>query len=68
MKLSDIKGKSDKDLAKTIKGLRKEIFELKLKKNTGQLEKISDIGMTKKNLAQALTILKERTLDNKAAK
>lgn len=63
MKLTDIKQKSAVELKKLLTESREELFHLKLKKKTGQLEKVHRIKELKTQIAQILTILKENELN-----
>ncbi len=56
MTLKELKEKSAKEL-KALQGeLNLELFQLKMKKNTGQLEKTHRLKEIKKDLARILTL------------
>ena len=60
MKPNEIRSKEPKEIVKTIEEKRKEVFDLRLKKATGQLADVSSIGKNKKDIARMLTILTEK--------
>lgn len=62
MKPADIKAKNDTDLKKLVGDLENELFILRVKKVTGQLEKTGNLRILRKNLARAKTVIREREL------
>lgn len=58
--LKDITSLSIKDLVQKRKELRKELFELKMKNLTWALKKVSDIRLTRRNIARINTILSHK--------
>ena len=64
MKVEDIRKLSDEEIIAKISEMKKELFNLRLKNSTGQLEKTSDIKKNKKAIARMQTILTERKLNN----
>ncbi len=62
MKASDLRKLSDEELREKEKQLRRELFNLRFQKESGQLGDTSLIKKTKKDLARVLTILREREL------
>lgn len=62
MKPADIKAKNDADLKKLVGDLENELFILRVKKVTGQLEKTGNLRILRKNLARAKTVIREREL------
>jgi large subunit ribosomal protein L29 len=58
----DVKGKTDADLNKMVQDLENELFVLRVKKVTGQLEKTSNLRLLRKDLARAKTALRQREL------
>ncbi|KIM11858.1 MAG: 50S ribosomal protein L29 [Sulfuricurvum sp. PC08-66] len=57
MKYSDIAGKSAQELQKLLKEKRVELFTLKMKQKTMQLQKTSEIRDTRKSIAHISTAL-----------
>ena len=66
MKVEDIRKLKDEELSTKITELKKELFELRLKQSTGQLEKPSKIRELRKNIARMKTILREREINGGA--
>ncbi len=62
MKTSELRKLSDEELKERERQLRRELFNLKFQKESGQLGDTSLIKKTKKDLARVLTILREREL------
>lgn len=62
MKPADIKSKNDVDLKKMVGDLENELFILRIKKVTGQLEKTGNLRILRKDLARAKTVIREREL------
>lgn len=60
MKVSDLRNKSAEDLTKELLSLRKEQFNLRMKKMTGQLNQNHLLGAVKKNIARVKTVLNEK--------
>ncbi len=60
MKTSEIRKMSTEDILKKIAELKKEIFDLNMKKSTASLEKPHKINEDRKTIARMKTILVER--------
>lgn len=60
MKAQDLRNMSVEDLNKSLGEQRKELFNLRFKHSTAQLEKTHEIPATKRNIAKIMTILKEK--------
>lgn len=58
--LNDLLSLSVKDLVEKRKELRKELFDLKMQNLTGALKKVSDIRLTRRNIARINTILSHK--------
>lgn len=63
MKASDVHELEDGELAEHIKSTRRELFGLRFQHATGELENTAGLGTTKKDLARALTVARQRGLD-----
>lgn len=68
MKHVDVKGKKVEELKNTEAKLRQELFELKMKKVTGQLKQTADVSKNRKNIARVLTAVNAQNLSTKGAK
>jgi large subunit ribosomal protein L29 len=65
-KIADIRGKSPDELKSMLLDLRKEQFNLRFQRATGQLEALSRIKTVRRDIARVKTIMAER--DRAAAK
>jgi large subunit ribosomal protein L29 len=52
----------DRELAKQLAELRKEVFGLRFSNATGELDNTAALGRAKRDLARALTVAREREL------
>ena len=62
MKTSEIRDLDDSELAKRVAELRKEVFGLRFSNATGELDDTAGLGRAKRDLARALTVVREREL------
>lgn len=60
MKYSEVLELSDDELGFKEKELRQELFNLRFRKATGQLDNTARIGVLKRDLARVLTSMRER--------
>ena len=67
MTATDMHELEDNALVEHIKTTRRELFGLRFQHATGELENTAGLGSTKKDLARALTIAKQRGLDTTKA-
>ena len=59
MKAVDLRGKSQEELNKELLSLRREQFNLRMQRATGQLARPHEYGRVKKDIARVKTILAE---------
>ncbi|MBI3418829.1 MAG: 50S ribosomal protein L29 [Proteobacteria bacterium] len=59
-KIADLKTKSDDELKTRLAELRKEQFNLRLQKATGQLSKVNQVRAARREIAQIQTLANER--------
>jgi len=59
MKAGDLRGMSQEDLSKELLDLRREQFNLRMQRATGQLARPHEYGRVKKDIARVKTILGE---------
>ena len=64
MKLQDIREKSVDELKGLVVDLKKELFNLRLQKSTNKLENPASISATKRMIARAKTVIKEKEVEN----
>jgi large subunit ribosomal protein L29 len=62
MKAAELRDKNDEELRDLEGQMRDELFRLKMKHFTGQLQDVSDIRQRKRDVARIKTILREREL------
>ena len=60
MKLEELRSLSIEELTEKVGTLKKELFDLRMKASAGKLEKSHQFGIVRKDLARALTLIKER--------
>jgi large subunit ribosomal protein L29 len=63
MKATQLRDLSDDNLREHIATQRRELFGLRLQHATGELENTAGLRIAKRDLARALTIARERGLD-----
>lgn len=59
MKASELRGKSVSELQELAESWRKELFQLEMAKYTGQLDKPARIRARRRDIARALTVIRE---------
>lgn len=62
MKPSELRDKSDEELRELEDQVRDELFRMKMKHFTGQLQNVAELKAQKKDIARIKTILREREL------
>jgi large subunit ribosomal protein L29 len=60
MDLKEMKSKSAKDLQGHLEELRKEQFNLRMQRGTGQLAKSHEIGRVRREIARVKTLLGQK--------
>ena len=65
-KIADVRGKTADELKTMLLDLRKEQFNLRFQKATGQLEKTSRINEVRKDIARVKTIARQKAAEAKA--
>ena len=60
MKYGEIRDLSDDEIGAKEKELRQELFNLRFRKATGQLDNTARIGLLRRDLARVLTSRRER--------
>ncbi len=62
MKAGEIRNLTSEELVQTVRDLKRELFNLKFQLSTGQLEKTDRLAQVRRDVARAMTILRERQL------
>ena len=60
-KIADVRGKSADELQEMLVGLRKEQFNLRFQRATGQLEAVGRIKEVRRTIARVKTVMAERS-------
>ena len=66
MKIQEVRDKTVDELYKELESLKKESFNIRFQKSTGQLQNTSQIQKVKKSIARVFTILKEKKVKEKS--
>ena len=53
----------DEQLVEKVREFREELFNLRFRNSTGELENTARLGEAKRSLARALTVARERRID-----
>lgn len=61
MKVTDLRTKTDDELKDTIRNLRKEAFNLRFQRASGQLENTARVRQVRRDIARIKTVLGQRT-------
>ncbi len=62
MKAKEIHDMTDDELIAKLAGLKEELFNLRFRHATGQLENPMVIGIVKKDIARVKTVIREREI------
>ena len=57
---ADLRGNDLEELGRTLQKLREELFQMRMKRATNQLENTSTIRKTRRDIARVLTIMNEK--------
>jgi len=68
VKSAEVRTKTDKELETRLSELRKEQFNLRFQKATGQLANTARVGHVRKEIAKITTVIGERQRTAKSAK
>jgi len=60
MKVGELRTKSDDELKDSLLGLRKEAFNLRFQRTSGQLENTARIREVRRDIARIKTVLRQR--------
>jgi large subunit ribosomal protein L29 len=66
MKAKEVRNLDNAQLVEKVREFREEIFNLRVRNSTGELENTARMGEAKRSLARALTIAHERHIDVEA--
>jgi len=57
MKATELQGKSEAELVELERELRDELFRLRMKHFTGQLQRVSELKEKRRDIARVLTVI-----------
>jgi large subunit ribosomal protein L29 len=63
MKAKEVRNLDDEQLVERVREFREELFNLRFRNATGELENTSRLGEARRSLARTLTVAKERGID-----
>ena len=63
MKTKEVRNLDNDQLVEQVREFREELFNLRFRNSTGELENTARLGEAKRSLARALTIANERDID-----
>jgi large subunit ribosomal protein L29 len=66
MKVKEVRNLDDEQLVEKVREFRQEIFNLRFRNSTGELENTARLVESRRTLARALTIARERNIDIEA--
>ena len=66
-KASELRGLSEDQLALKLEESRQALFNLRFQLPTGALERTSELGVRKREIAQILTVVREREIAEEEA-
>jgi large subunit ribosomal protein L29 len=67
LQLKDLRGNELAELERTLKKLREELFQNKLKHSTNQIENTMLLRNARRNIARICTVIREKSLNVQAA-
>jgi len=63
MKSKEVRNLNNEQLVDKVREFREELFNLRFRNSTGELENTARLGEAKRSLARALTVARERRID-----
>jgi large subunit ribosomal protein L29 len=63
MKGSEVHALSDQDLVERLREAQEEVFSLRFRHATGELEDTAGLGASRRDVARLMTIARERGID-----
>jgi large subunit ribosomal protein L29 len=63
MKIKEVRNLDDEQLVDRVREFREEIFNLRFRNSTGELENTARMGEARRSLARTLTVARERNID-----
>jgi large subunit ribosomal protein L29 len=66
VKIKEVRNLDDEQLVEKVREFREEIFNLRFRNSTGELENTARLGEARRSLARTLTVANERSIDIEA--
>jgi large subunit ribosomal protein L29 len=66
VKIKEVRNLDDEQLVDRVREFREEVFNLRFRNSTGELENTARMGQARRSLARALTVARERNIDLEA--
>jgi large subunit ribosomal protein L29 len=66
VKIKEVRNLDDEQLVDRVREFREEIFNLRFRNSTGELENTARMGEARRSLARTLTVARERNIDLEA--
>lgn len=63
MKIKEVRNLDDEQLVDRVREFREEIFNLRFRNSTGELENTARMSEARRSLARTLTVARERDID-----
>ena len=63
MRPKEVRNMDDEQLVESLRDFREELFNLRFRNSTGELENTARLGQARRSLARVLTLARERGLD-----
>ena len=63
MKTKEVRNMDDEQLVEKVREFREELFNLRFRNATGELENTARLGEARRSLARTLTIARQRGID-----
>ena len=63
MKIKEVRNLDDEQLVERVREFRQEVFNLRVRNSTGELENTARMGEARRSLARTLTVARERNID-----
>jgi large subunit ribosomal protein L29 len=63
MKIKEVRNLDDEQLVDKVREFQEEVFNLRFRNSTGELENTARMGEARRSLARTLTVARERDID-----
>jgi len=63
MKIKEVRNLDDPQLVERVREFREELFNLRFRNSTGEIENTARLGEARRSLARTLTVARERDID-----